>query len=234
MTDVEHVSSFELDLFFAEREPRPELERHVAGCALCAAYLAELERLSEAGAPSWVPPCALAARSRVARGRVFAARWGLALAALVLLAVGYATSRLPEEGDYVAVKGSPAVQLLLHRAGRTQPWDGESPVRAGDALALRVACEDFVHVSVVTPGSPGGPELRRLSDAECPARPAPALPFVLPFTLLVDDEPGQERVSIVFSRSRLDDAALELALRARVRSSELWVTDFELDKRGAK
>jgi hypothetical protein len=237
MTHADHVSNFELDLYFAECEPNADLEKHVAACARCAAYLEQLKLLQVADA--W--PFSSAAGASTGRGSTVVAsarahrasgpRWVLAaLAAVSLLAVGYAASRLQEDASYVAVKGSPAVQVLLHRAGRTQPWDGASQVRPGDALALRVACESFVHVSVVTAPSLRQPALARLSDAECPANPALALPF----TLLIDGEPGRERFSVVFSQARLNDAQLEAALRSGLRSTEVWVTHFELEKGEAK
>jgi len=232
MTRAEHFSSFELDLYFAEREPRADVEQHVAACTRCSAYLAELALLHEAAEPPravHLPPrvVSVAARST----RAFGPRWALGAAAAVLVvAVGHAVSRQPGDAAYVAVKGSPAVQLLLHRSGHTRPWDGTSAVFAGDALALRVACERFVHVSVVAAPSPGQPAPVRLSDAECPSDPTQALPF----TLLVDDEPGQERFSVVFSQTPLSDAELAAALRAGARSTDVWVTPFELDKGDAR
>ena len=119
--------------------PRPDLERHVTACTLCVGYLAELEQLAVVGARPWVAPAA-APRSLVVRGpsrRVPLSAWA-ALAALVVLVVGYVSSQLYEDESYVAVKGSPAVQLLLRRAGRTLPWDRLSWTLPLPAYAYRL------------------------------------------------------------------------------------------------
>jgi hypothetical protein len=132
---------------------------------------------------------------------------------------------LDEGTPAVAVKGSPGVQLLVRRSEATRPWDGSSPVRAGDVLGLRVACEEFAAVAVL---AASGDERKRWSPlfrGGCP--PAGA---ALPFTLVVDEQPGREQVAVVFSRSALDARALNDAVTRGRLDGEAWVIRFELDK----
>ena len=225
----EHLSMFELDLYFATdaSEARVEGDRiadHVAACERCSAYLAQLGALQRS-AP--LPAARPAAAARRARPRAF----GLLLAAgLVVSSVVAAllVSTREAEPPAVAVKGSPAVQLLLRRGNETLPWDGARRVRPGDALGLRVACEEFRHVTVAAGAGLTPVRWSSLSTGECP--PAGA---VLPFTLVVDDEPGRERLAVVFSRSSLGAGSLAEAIEQRRLDADIWVTRFELAKEDA-
>jgi hypothetical protein len=218
----EHLSMFELDLYFATQASDARIEEHVESCERCSGYLAELELLQEAGVPtargaaSEAPP-----RRSSRRPRALA----LSLAGIASLAALTALLVVPRapQAPAVAVKGSPAVQLLVRRGAETRAWDGSSALRAGDALGLRVVCEEFGRVAVATGAGRG--RWSQLSEAECPPAGAP-----LPFTLLVDDEPGGERLAVVFSKSALEARALEQAIEARRLDAQVWVTRFELVK----
>ncbi|HEU4534427.1 MAG TPA: hypothetical protein VFS00_09925 [Polyangiaceae bacterium] len=246
---TEHCSSFELDLHFVE--PSPRVARHVASCAGCAAYLEGLEALdaparqpaeAEAFAGSALGPAGAdvaAAPGRVlagpgARGRasgaaprrarlrfVAPAAGLLAVAAALALALRRPADDAADE-DYVAAKAAPAVQLLVRSEGTTRVWDGRSALRPGDAIAIRVACERLGHVTVAT-DAPGG--LARLSDGPCPKSPS-----ALPFTLVVDDQPGRERFSVVLATKRLEDEQLRDRVRENARERDVWVTAFDLRK----
>jgi hypothetical protein len=211
-------STFELDLHWSSREaPGPRLAAHLAGCVRCRAYLAQLDAV-EATRPevtSW--PGRVSKRWRRLLG---VTATGLALAAgmaLVLWRSGEAT-----DGGYVGTKGSPAVQLLVSRGGSASIWDGHAPVHPGDALAIRVACEGLSRVAVAGWAASGW---ARLKDGECPASPAP-----LPFTLVVDGEPGDERFAVVLSKGALDDGALASAARDTARTADVWTVRFDLPK----
>ena len=146
----------------------------------------------------------------------------LALAAAAVLLVR--TRTLAEGRDaYVGLKGTPAVQLLVHRDRDTQIWDGVRPLRPGDALALRVACEGMAHVTVAAPGPAA--EWARLSATACADGDAP-----LPFTLRVDDAPGDEKLAVVLSRDDLEEPALRQAIAGTRRTAEVWVVSFLLPK----
>jgi hypothetical protein len=130
--------------------------------------------------------------------------------------------RSEEQDGYVGLKGAPAVQVLVHRDAITRVWDGRAAVRPGDSLALRVACENLQHVAIASPGPAGW---LRLSDSACPAPGSP-----LPLTLRVDEAPGPERLSVVFSGEPLDDDALRGALGEGRRDARVWVAGFVLPK----
>jgi hypothetical protein len=228
----EHVSTFELDVYFASPgEDAPEIAEHVASCTKCAAYLETLAVLDgdavRLAVPAAVAPAAPATAPSPARrpsarlGRFVApASAVLALAAAVAI---YVRSRPSvDDSTYVGVKGAPAVQVLVRSGTQTRVWDGRSAVHAGDAVALHIACEQLEHVTVVTEANA---TLVRLWDGPCAKPPAP-----LPFTLVVDDQPGRERFAVVLGRSRLEEPALREAVRASTRSSDVWVTAIELPK----
>jgi hypothetical protein len=223
---TKHFSSFDLDVHFVE--PSPQIAEHVASCAQCAAYLAELEALVERkplaeprSAPGAAPPARAPAPQRLhAPLRLVAPVAGaLALAAAFAL---YLRGRTGEDADYVGVKAAPAVQLLVRSGGTTRVWDGVSRLRPGDAIAIRVACEQLEYVTVAA-DAPAG--LARLSDGPCPKSPSP-----LPFTLVVDDQPGRERFSVVLAKRRLDDGQLRERVRENARDRDVWVTAFDLPK----
>jgi hypothetical protein len=236
----EHVSMFELDLFFATRERNAALEAHVDECARCAGYLKELTALQEArevplpsaGAASRASGLPAAPTRRAAPQRASAVRstrrlWLLSGAAAMTAAVVFSLLLLEaadERAPAVAVKGSPAVQLLVRRGQETRIWDGASRVRAGDVLGLRVACEEF---STVTVAAAKGEEWAPLEEQACPAQ---ASARTLPFTLRVDAAPGRERFAVVFSTARLEGRALGEAVSTQRRDGSIWVTRFELEK----
>jgi hypothetical protein len=215
----EELSTFALDVYWAAGRPRDAgVEAHVAGCERCRQYLASLDGL-QASAPS--APF-VGARPALARRRwalPVAAAGALAMAATFLALV---RSRSIEPGAYVGVKGTPAVQLLVHRERETRIWDGRSPVHPGDALALRVACEGLKHVVVASPANGGWV---RLSGTACPEHDEP-----LPFTLKVDSDPGDEQVAVVLSQDEIDDQTLERAISESRRTADVWVVSFLLPK----
>jgi len=217
-----HVSAFALDVFWASgRSGDPAIDGHVAGCGRCRAYLESLDALRNdrgytAAPPGWP---ARSLRARTAPALPWLAFGALGIAACVAL---LAREKRATPVVYLAGKGAPGVQVLVHRAGDTHVWDGRSAVRPGDSLALRVACEGLEHVAVAAPGRTGW---ARLSNAECSKTGDP-----LPFTLVVDADPGEERLAVVLSRAVLDDGRLRHAIANTERTQDVWVADFNLRK----
>lgn len=212
------VSTFALDVYWASgRSGDAALEAHVADCDRCRTYLASLDALAETGPalPSLAP----------SKGSASRRPWAVAAIGALALAAGLALVLRDEDG-YVGIKGTPAVQLLLHRDRDTRVWDGHSPLHPGDALALRVACEGLKRVVVATPGASGWV---RLSSTGCPANGDP-----LPFTLQVDDEPGDEKLAVVLSQDELDDDALQKAIAETRQTADTWVLSYVMPKETEK
>jgi hypothetical protein len=221
MSDPERLSTFALDVYWASGRPDPAIDRHLQGCEPCRAYIARLYAMAREPPPR--VPVAMARRPAVLRHSAPWVAGALAGAAVVLILVrGAHRSEAPE--GYVGVKGTPAVQVLVQGDGRTSIWDGQSPVRAGNALGLRVACEGLGRVTIATRGIDDR-GWTRLVDADCPRDTSP-----LPFTLVVDDKPGDEHIAVVMSRDRLDDTALNAAARDTARSRDVWVVRIVLPK----
>ncbi len=217
------VSTFALDVYWASgRFGDAALESHVADCDRCRTYLASLDALAETGAPLPSPTPSKSGATR--RQWAAAVAGGVALAAGIALALALALRDKPMA--YVGIKGTPAVQLLLHRDRNTHVWDGHSPLHPGDALALRVACEGLKRVVVATPGASGWV---RLSSTGCPVNGDP-----LPFTLQVDDEPGNEKLAVVLSQDELDDDALQKAIAEARQTADTWVLSYVMPKETEK
>lgn len=213
----EHHSPFELDAYWVSPGDAPlRVTAHVASCERCQTYLRGLDTLD-------ATPARLLARPAPARRPWFARV--VPVAATLALAAGIALFvRTRETGDtYVGAKGTPAVQVLVRRGEKTQIYADSMVLQTGDALAFRVACEGFGHVALITPGH--GDTWTRLSDAMCPKEAT-----TLPLTLVVDDKPGDERVSVVMSRTPLPQKALESAAKASTRDRQTWVTAYVFKK----
>jgi hypothetical protein len=211
-----HVSTFALDVYFANGQTGDEaLARHVESCADCKGYLAQLAAYAQ-------PPArpVVVAKSPKKRTLAGAALGAMALAAGIAVVV-HSMQRETSE-PYVASKGAPAAQAIVRSEGRSRIWDGRSPIHAGDAIAFRAGCEGFKQVTVA---SPSRSSWSRLFEGGCPSGSDP-----LPFTLVADDEPGDERIVVVFSGARLDDEALRSAASGRSHSHAAWVIEFVFPK----
>jgi hypothetical protein len=223
-----HMGTFELDLYFASGSPaNAEVEDHLAGCARCRSYLAALERLGSVSSPPEPvegAPSAPVVQPAVWRLWPVASAFGAALALAAVMVLLVRGRRVPV--DYVATKGTPAVQVLVRRGVDTWVWDGRSPIFAGDALAIEVACEGLDHITVAVPGVGGWARIKELG---CPARHAP-----LPFTLVADDAPGDESFAVVLSHNALSDSDLRESVAESRRSGDIWVGVFVLPRKVAR
>jgi hypothetical protein len=219
--DDPRCSPFALDVHWASREPPDAaLAEHLAGCERCRAYLAGL-RAFDADRPVALLGVGPRAESRVAGSM----RWVLPLAGGLAIAACMLVFLNPRHDGYVGAKGTPAVELMVRRGGDTAIWDGNAAVHPGDAIAVRVACEGLSHVAVAAPQAENR-GWTRLADADCPTDPASSLPF----TLVVDEQPGDEHFVVVLSRAALDDAAIRSAAADVTRTADLWTVRFDVPK----
>jgi hypothetical protein len=224
-TDRDRVSALTLDVYWASGRPKDAfLEEHLAVCVRCRAYLDHLDAIAAADSIAAHPS---ASADRIAAPLAAKRRRWPRVAAPVVSAIAIAACtvlllRRPDTRGYVAVKGTPAVQLLVHRGADTWIWDGRSAVHPGDALALRVSCEGLEHIAVAVAGPSGW---SRLAEATCPGNGE-----ALPFTLVVDGEPVDETFGVIFSRDAMDDRALHAAVEAGTRTSEVWVARYVVPK----
>lgn len=228
-TNEEHISMFELDLYFATQLPDARIEEHVTTCTSCGGYLAELAALQMQRSMPLPAGGRPGGGSSARRSRPRALGLTLAAGLAVLGAVTGLLVVSREEPAAVASKGTPAAQLLVRRGEVTRPWDGESPVRPGDVLGLRLACEELRYVAVSTRSADTRRRWSPLFQGECPDTGA-----ALPFTLVVDDQPGVERFVVVLSASPLDPGALDDAIERRRTDASAWVARFELGKEIAR
>jgi hypothetical protein len=215
-----HLSTFELDVHWASGRPAGEVETHVTGCDPCRGYLAGLGGLARSAPPPPANIVAIAGR----RARGSARSWALPLAGGLAFAAGvlFYLHRTSRPDAYVASKGTPAVELLVERGHSVSRWNEHLPIHPLDRLALRVACEDFAHVTVT---APDGPRWARVYDDACTGGATP-----LPFSLVVDQQPGDEHLVVVLSRAALDDEALARAIAGEARGRDAWTLKLDLAK----
>lgn len=224
--DEPRCSPFVLDLHWASREPPDAaLAEHIARCERCRAYLAGLGAL-DADRPVAFLGVGPRAKSRTLGGRRWAGPLASGLAAAACVALILSHRHAARTGGYVGVKGTPAVELLIRHGGETAIWDGNTAVHPGDALAMRVACEGLAHVAVAASSQAANFGWSRLADADCPADPAAPLPF----TLVVDELPGDEHFVVVISRATLDDARMSRAAAETTRTADAWTVRFDVPK----
>jgi hypothetical protein len=216
-------STFALDVYWtSRRRGAPHLVRHVEECARCREYLAMLDDVD--ATPLAEDATSIRVRPRTQEPRGVLARVTLALAFAAGVGVFVESAlQTPAKPTYVGVKGTPSVQLLVHRGNETAIWDGRSPVHAGDAIAVRAACGALGNVSVAADHASHGArgQWARLSDALCPKSDA-----VLPFTLIVDGLSEDEHIAVVMSDARLSDDELGRAVDDSERSPHVWVVRF--------
>ena len=210
-------STFALDVYWAAGAARdPDLEAHIIACERCRGYL---DHLRSADARELVLPARPRRRTFVA-----AFAFAIAVAAGIVLWLRGTTEGSHQAPTYVATKSAPAVQVLVRRDGATRLWDTNARIREHDALALRVACESMTHVVVLV--SDRG-DWKPTFESACEAD-------VLPFTLVVDDEPGDERVAVVLSRAPLDPASARRAAEQQTKNADVWALMFVFGKELSK
>jgi hypothetical protein len=222
MTATRHPSYLELDRYQLGVLHEPALAAHVAACEQCRLHLAQVARTP--ALPAWVeqldapPGLTRIRRLPIGPSALFA---GVLAAAAALVLFRPATAPTSERG-YDTSKGAPSVWVHVQHDGVRSPWDG-APLSPGDQIRLELAPDDFTHVTVFSLGAPGArPTLLFRGGLR------PHVRVALDKAWQLDDQPGMERLSVLFARAELSVAAAEKALRERdpdhVRAVELVLT----------
>ncbi len=220
-------------------EASAEVRAHLKECPRCAEHVAAVSR--PAPVPTWVSELGDAPPPRATKGWL----WGLGLAACAALAVAIvvalvlperAPSRVPatwpqRDSSEVLLSnprgGSPpTVTLSIQRGEELRPWDGRSPVQAGDGLRFRVSPEGFSHVTVA---AADGTTWRVLH-----ARPVqPGLPVLLPPEARweVRGDRESERLLVVFSDKPVDLSQASQWHAVPQRTDSLWTLGWTLPTR---
>jgi hypothetical protein len=193
-----HPSFYALDRARFGLSAPQALQRHVRGCARCAAYVAGAGH--HADVPDWARAGAAGLGDRSAR-RPWGGRLALGLGLLLPLAAAGGALWLrpgaapPVEPDGLAVtaKGSPAVRVHVKRGLDVFTWDGAAPVRPGDRLQLELKGGDgHAHYSVAALVEGGPPVV--LS-----AGPLGTAALLLPVSFGVDEAGGEEVLSVILA-----------------------------------
>ena len=194
----------------------PAVSVHVGECAACRAHLDRC-----AGAPPFPRWAAQLSRPRW--------RWRLRWPLLTLLAgaaAGLLLIAAPGRRERIVAKGSPSVAVYVLRDGQVSLWDGARPLRAGDAVQLRVQPGEF---SQVTVASVEHGELQELYRGEIRAGDA----TLLPAAFALDGQARDEKLLVVFSNAPLAPDRLRGAFQALTRDRQLWSTLLDLTQNGA-
>lgn len=192
---------------------QPEVAAHVATCAICQARLP---------APPPAPALPAWARALPPRRRAWLA-WpsrtgprtlGLAVAALACAALVWITGgnfgTPAGSHDYIGTKGGPELWLYVKRRENVALWNGAEPVIPGDLLRLKIQPDRFKHITVFgLKRTPAG-EISRLYDGAITSGEATALPF----SLVVDAEPGNETLLVVLGSAAVGPDQLDKVLAA--------------------
>ncbi len=217
-------------------EASAEVKAHLAQCPRCAEHVATVSR--PAPVPTWVSELANEPPPRATRGWLrglaLATCGALAVAILVLalpdLAPNGTPASWPQGGSSEVLLGNPsggntpAVTLSVQRGAALQPWDGRSPVQAGDELRLRVVTpEGFSHVTVaVADGSTW-----RVLSAQ-PVQPGRPLQLPTESRWEVRGDGESERLLVVFSNGPVDLAQASQWHAGPQRTPSLWTLAFTL------
>lgn len=174
-----------------------QLDEHLASCEECRRYV---ESLREAPPSSAMLPIRnRIERAREERQRKLRFRWltgasTILAAACLLLLVGRATPPSPSQRPaYVGVKGFSSVWIYVKHGTTTKLWDGKQTVAGGDRLRLKVDPAGYRRVEVYSVKNASAPELLYAGSV------APTQSATLPDAWEVDNEPGAERLFVVFS-----------------------------------
>ena len=217
-----HPSMFQLDAMSLGAGDA-STAAHVRQCARCSAHAARVQQ--ELPVPAWLRELGPSQRSR-SRNRWWLYRWSLIGAVVLFLGGGVLLREKLWNGGgrwERGSKGMPSVAVYIKRNGDVSLWDGLAPVRAGDAVQLKVAATGYSRITVAA--------LQEGTLTQLYAGAASG-EDMLPKSWIVDDAPGPEVLLVAFSSAPLTKAAQEAALARLPRTSEIWATRLQFAKKG--
>lgn len=193
LSSSQHPSFLALDRA-ALGAPSSEVTKHLTGCDECRRYVQELSQPPRAAELSRIRADVARNDRRAVRVRWLAAASTLAAAACLLL---FAARIRPHDSEqpasYVGAKGFSSVWIYVKRGSTTQLWDGKQSIAGGDRLRIKVDPAGYRHVEVYSAKAAEAPELLYSGSV------TPTQSITLPDAWEIDQEPGAERLFVVFS-----------------------------------
>lgn len=185
-------------------QPNAEIATHLQGCETCRAHVASVQ--TPLPIPNW-----LSQKPRRAPWlRLLPVAAALALVAVVVV------PRL--QTAETQAKGAPGVGVWVRRGEDISRWDGAKTFRPGDAVRLELSGLGYAHAAVV------GRDGKVLFRA-----PAPSKATMTPAWEL-DAEPGDEKLTVVYSQKELGEADFPGLLQRR--DTGVWTIQLVFTKEG--
>jgi hypothetical protein len=223
---MQHVSSFDLDLFEMgglDASKKRTVDEHLRACAACRQDHESLKKLRAHFSEDVLPRTLDRVRERSKapasspfyRPAVFAPL--LASAAALVLWVATGLPGLPGKGgdDAVRAKGEAGLAIVARHEGRVAPLDRAHPnVAPGDEIRFVVTPTDLSHpyLFIVSVDGRGRANVYFPFDGAESARIDHAGRWEIAGAIVLDDAPGPERIFALFSREPLSKAAATGAL----------------------
>ena len=120
----------------------------------------------------------------------------------------------PPSPPYTNVRGAPSTGVYVRRGPRTALWDGQTPLRAGDALRIRVAPEGYTRVTVFLQKALAPWSVLYEGDID------PRRTQLLPRAWELDGHNEDERLVTVLSHHAVNEALARAALAGH--NTSLW------------
>jgi hypothetical protein len=196
-------------LLHGELAHEPEVGAHVEGCERCRAWLEQTrirEQALEQGIEVRRFAADVAARAAAPSRKKTPSRrlQLLAAAAVVLLAVGVTVILWPRppgpSPEATAIKGASSLKIHCRRQEAVFELDLHDRVRGGDALRFEVFSEHHAHVLGLSIQADGEVSVYVPFGGQASQQLAPGRARVLPGSVLLDSEGGDELLVFVFSK----------------------------------
>ena len=120
--------------------------------------------------------------------------------------------------DYVGTKGGPELWLYVKRRKNVALWNGTDPVIPGDLLRLKIQPDRFKHITVFGAKRTAAGEISRLYDGAIASGEATALPF----SMVVDAEPGNETLLVVLGSAAVGPDQVDKVLAGDGEKDGRW------------